>query len=137
MGGIDRLEHVVADLESTIETAREVIRSGHELLKDLKAERRKVEELIAAEPERLVEVAINEAIVTGLNGYTEALSRAIDNSEAAIYDRFDRLGVLLLNGPDHTEPTLEDLVRARLEIDRISTDDVDEAKDHMRRLRKT
>lgn len=93
---------------------RELIREGHRLLKDLRTERKAVEQLLDDIPAR-VDGRIKEALGKGLEALGTATKQAMDASVAKVGREFDRLEAIF-TGTDPTsrrkgKPPLEDLVR--------------------------
>ncbi|MEV0993436.1 hypothetical protein [Nonomuraea sp. NPDC050202] len=96
------------------EELREVIREAHGLLKDLRAERRAIEQLLDGIPAK-VDDRITTALEAGLKDLTEATGKAIDKATANVFHRFETLEAIL-TGTDRASqragrPPLEDLLR--------------------------
>lgn len=96
------------------EELRELIREAHGLLKDLRAERRAITELLDGIPAR-VEAHIGEQLAAGLAGLGKALKKAMDDSVEKVSREFDRLeGFFLGTSPAARragKPSLEDLIQ--------------------------
>jgi len=102
--------------DRTAEELRELIREGHALLKDMRAERRAIEQLLDGIPAR-VDARIEERVKAGLEELGEQTKAAMDASVAKVGREFDRLEAILL-GTDPAsrrqgKPPLEELFRER------------------------
>ncbi len=100
---------------STAEELREATRAANEAIKDLKAERKALEEL-RSEVRRELEEAragIKERVITWLEEATresgQALAEDIQRARAQIYKRFDQITAALMGARDE-RPGLEELV---------------------------
>ncbi|MEV8634343.1 hypothetical protein AB0395_22075 [Streptosporangium sp. NPDC051023] len=99
---------------SGTEELRELIREAHGLLKDLRAERRAVVELIDSIPAR-VDGRIEEHLKDGLEQLGAVTKAAMDTSVAKVTREFDRLEAIF-KGADPAsrragKRPLEDLIR--------------------------
>lgn len=96
------------------EELRELIREAHGLLKDLRAERRAIEQLVDGIPAK-VNNQIRDVVAKGLKDLGEQTKRAMDASVAKVAREFDRLEAVLTG----TDPAarrkgkrpLEDVIR--------------------------
>lgn len=93
---------------------RELIREGHGLLKDLRAERREIERLLNGIPAK-VDARIEERVKAGLEALSETTRKTIDAATERVFARFDRLADTL-TGTDKAQRRqgkrpLEQLVR--------------------------
>lgn len=79
----------MADRPETDEL-RELIREAHGLLKDLRVERRAVEQLLDGIPAK-VDARIEERVKVGLEALSEATRKTIDAATDRVFARFDRL----------------------------------------------
>lgn len=97
-------------------------REAHEVLRDLRDERRAISESVAALraesadiPDRVrrsVQATIEHQVAEQVNKLGVATRQAMDHSVAKVQREFDRLaGIFLGHGPDQT--SLEELIRAR------------------------
>jgi hypothetical protein len=104
--------------QTPAEELRELIREGHGLVKDIRTERRAVEQLLDGIPAR-VEASIKDTVERGLVALRETTKTAMDRSVAKVFAEFDRLqGLLTGTHPSHVrkgKPPLEDLIRAYAE----------------------
>lgn len=99
--GADQLERRRADWEATAGELRELLRDGHRLLADLRAERTQV--LGALDPAKLaalVDERIAAAVREGLAGYRTVLERRTAEASQAVMDRFDTMCAALLGDED-------------------------------------
>jgi hypothetical protein len=94
---------------------REATRAAHEVLRDLRQERRAVEQLLAGltdQVQRAVEARVEEALTRDLAKLGEATDKAMRASVAKVTREFDRLEAIMLGrekGAKHGP--LEDLIR--------------------------
>lgn len=94
-----------------VDELKEATRLANEVLKDLKAERKHVEELIAAIRPDTVKI-IEESVSSALDGMSVSMKEGIDKSVKRIIARFDHLENLLLGGKTMDRPALEEEVEA-------------------------
>lgn len=97
---------------------RELIREAHSLLKDMRAERREIEQLLDGIPYK-VDERIEAQLTTGLEKLGEETRKAMDASVAKVGREFDRLEAIF-TGTDRKmrrqgKPPLEDLIRDHAE----------------------
>lgn len=93
---------------------REAIREAHEVLKDLRAERRAVEQLLAGlegRVQRAVEARVEEALKRDLEKLGEATDRAMRASVAKVEREFERLARIMTGRERPGQKPLEDLIR--------------------------
>jgi len=100
--------------DRTAEELRELIREGHALLKDMRAERRAIEQLLDGIPAR-VDARIEERVKAGLEALGETTRKTIDAATERVFARFDRLADTL-TGTNKAQrrqgkQPLEDLIR--------------------------
>ena len=94
-------------------------REAHEVLKDIKAATKELQDTIKHADEaqiqllaalvHVVDEAIGEAIETGLVNYAGAIETSIDTATTAVYQRFDIIASILLGEKDDTD--IEDAAR--------------------------
>ncbi|MGR6922610.1 hypothetical protein ACU635_50865 [[Actinomadura] parvosata] len=101
----------MADLN---EELRELIREGHALLKDMRAEKREIKQLLDGIPAR-VDARIEDQVKAGLETLGKETRAAMDASVAKVAAEFDRLEAIL-TGTDPAsrrrgQRPLEDLIR--------------------------
>lgn len=97
---------------------RGLIREGHGLLKDMRAERRMIEQLLDGIPDK-VNKRIEDAVRVGLETLGEKTREAMDASVAKVGREFDRLEAIF-TGTERKmhrqgKPPLEDLIREHRE----------------------
>ena len=96
------------------EEMRELIREAHGLLKDMRAERRAIEQLLDGIPYK-VDERIEKAVEIGLEKLGKATRKAMDDSVAKVGREFDRLEAIFAGTDSASRRAgklpLEDLVR--------------------------
>lgn len=100
--------------QTAAEELRELIREGHGLLKDMRAEKRAIEQLLDGIPDK-VNKRIEDAVRVGLETLGEKTREAMDASVAKVGREFDRLEAVF-TGTERKmhrqgKPPLEDLIR--------------------------
>ncbi|MEU4578976.1 hypothetical protein [Nonomuraea sp. NPDC023979] len=80
--------------DRTADELRELIREGHGLLKDMRAERRAIEQLLDDIPAK-VDARIEERVKAGLEVLGEQTKEAMDRAVAKVGREFDRLEAIL------------------------------------------
>lgn len=101
------------ELQPEIDTLRALIREAHETLRDLRTERRAVEQLLAgieARVQRAVGSLIETQVTEQVAALGEATDKAMRESVAKVGREFDRLAGIYL-GHDDDRGTLEELAR--------------------------
>lgn len=103
---------------SEADELRDLIREGHALLKDMRAERRAIEQLLDGIPAK-VDARIEERVKVGLEAFSEVTRKTIDAATERVFARFDQLADTL-TGTDKAQRRqgkrpLEDLFRERAE----------------------
>lgn len=100
--------------DQAAEELRTLIREAHELLKDIRTERRAIERLLDGIP-ATVDGRIQTALETGLTELGEATRKAMDASVAKVGREFDRLEAIFTGTEPVArragKPPLEDLLR--------------------------
>lgn len=96
-------------------------REAHEVLKDIKAATKELNDTIRHADEaqvqlmaalvRVVDEAIGEAIETGLANYAAAIESSIDQATKAVYERFDIIAGILLGETGEEKADFEDAAR--------------------------
>ena len=76
--------------QTSAEELRELIREAHGVLKDMRAERREIEQLLDGIPGK-VDDRIKDGMTSGLANLGEATKQAMDASVAKVFAEFDRL----------------------------------------------
>lgn len=99
---------------------RELIREAHGLLKDMRVERRAIEQLLDGIPYK-VDERIEHAVKVGLEKLGEKTRKAMDDSVAKVGREFDRLESIF-TGTEPADrragkPPLEDLLRKHRGVD--------------------
>jgi hypothetical protein len=87
------------DLPGQLLELRDLIRQAHEATADLRAvlrEAKAVRDSLPAAAEKAVAEKFGAAVETGLGSFHDALGKAIEDSTAAVYRRFDTIEKLLL-----------------------------------------
>lgn len=89
---------------------REAITEAHQLLKDIRAERRdlleqraEIQKFVDGLPNRMTDLvtqSMADHIRMGLESYDQALGEAIDKATARVYGRFDTLASIMLGERD-------------------------------------
>jgi ABC-type transporter MlaC component len=100
------------------EELRDLIREAHSLLKDMRAEKREIKQLLDGIPAR-VDARIEDRVRTGLEVLGKETKKAMDASVAKVTAEFDRLESIL-TGTERTQRRqgkrpLEDLIREHVE----------------------
>ncbi len=100
--------------EQAAEDLRELVREAHGLLKDLRAERRAIVDLLDGIPAK-VDDRIQEHLKAGLEELGKATKQAMTVSIEKVSREFDRLEAIFL-GTDREsrragKPSVEDLIR--------------------------
>jgi hypothetical protein len=104
-----------ARLDAKLAELNEKIREVNGTLKDIRAERRLAEELIARHIPEQVDTRIDAAVTAGLDEFSASLDTAIEGATQGVFNRFDIIAGIAL-GEDAasrrkgTQP-LEELVR--------------------------
>lgn len=99
---------------------REATRQAHEVLTDLRRERRAVEQLVAGiegRVQRAVKDLIETAVEMQVGELGKATERAMDAAVAKVGREFDRLERIFTGRDDLKRPPLEDLIRRRVATD--------------------
>lgn len=101
-----------------IAVLREATRQAHEALKDLRTERRAVEQLVAGiegRVQRAVADLIEAQVAEQVAALAKVTDKAMRDSVAKVERSFDRLERILTGQDDDGQPTLEEQIRAKLE----------------------
>jgi phage shock protein A len=105
----------VAQYEKIIEQLRDAAREARGVLGDLKRERREVEALIA-DATTQANKTLDAFVLAQVTALGDRTKRAIDQAEAGVYKRFDKLTALLMGEENNDpRPSLEDLARTAVE----------------------
>lgn len=98
-------------LDAKMDELRELIRQANEVLKDLKSAKKEAMEVIESF-RKDIEFQIAQVVRNGLDDLGKSMSRAIEDGEARVNRRFDKLGNILMGeeGKGKREP-LADVVR--------------------------
>ena len=97
-----------------IEALRQATRQAHEALKDLRTERRAVEQLVAGiegRVQRAVAVLIETQVAAQVAALGKVTEKAMDDSVAKVGREFDRLAAIYLGRDDTQRGTLEEQTR--------------------------
>lgn len=97
---------------------RKAIQEAHGLLKDIKQSKRDIDEYICPGIDNRLEAEVKKQ----LNLLNEATGKAIDSSTQAVFKRFDKLAALLMGEDEPGKPTIEELVKQKVELERGSKD---------------
>ena len=98
-----------------IEALRAATREAHEALKDLRTERRAVQQLvdgIEGRVQRAVAALIETQVTEQLAALGKVTRKAMDDSVAKVHREFDRLE-RIFTGRDNSHEPLEDLILRR------------------------
>jgi chromosome segregation ATPase len=112
----DNGEQFLAKAAGAIEEMRTATRAAHEVLADLKAERRGLDQAVAQANAQMnallsdVDGLVVEAVQIKLNEFDETIRRAITDSTKAVNARFEKLYGLLTG--EGTDLDLNDLAEA-------------------------
>jgi hypothetical protein len=90
------------------------ITEGHQLLKDMKAERKAFEQLftdVRTQTRSSVESHITAQVKAGLAEYRASMERATDTATKAVMKRFDTLADILMGTDDPNKESLAMVVR--------------------------
>jgi hypothetical protein len=93
----------LGDLPGQLLELRDLIRQAHEATRDLRAvlkEAAAVRDSLPAAAGKAVSEKIGAVVEEGLTSFHDALGRAIEDSTAAVYRRFDTIEKLLLGEDD-------------------------------------
>ena len=108
----------IEDAQKTGEQLKEMITEGHQLLKDIKTERRALEELLKEIPnliEKHVGDKIDRAVRLGLEQFSQSAQKAMRESVKKVSNEFQKLQNLLLTGDEEGKGRpLDQIVRRRL-----------------------
>ena len=99
---------------SEADELRDLIREGHALLKDMRAERRVIEQLLDGIPAK-VDARIQERVKVGLAALSEATRKSIDAATERVFARFDKLADTLKAQRRQGKRPLEELFHERAE----------------------
>lgn len=94
-----------------VDELKEATREANAMLKDLKRERQEVQKLVDSIPV-LVKKLLDEGLGEIAKKELDALGDNIDLATAKIYQRFDTIEKLLLDGPGTNPTTLDDYATA-------------------------
>lgn len=101
------MQKVTAELKAAIT-------EGHQLLKDMKAERKAFEQLftdVSKLTRASVENTITAEVKTGLAEYRASMDRAIDTATKSVMKRFDTLADILMGTDDPNKESLATVIR--------------------------
>lgn len=114
------------DVAGEVAELREATRQAHEVLGDLRRERRAVEQFAAtvrADVEAAVRARIEAEVERQVGELAEVTKRAMRESVAKVEREFDRLARIFTGRENPDRPDLEEVIRARVarvasEVDR-------------------
>ena len=108
----DTFEDRLAKLETAIERIETETREANSAAKSLRDARREIEGWLRDGVREIVDAAIAAEVKKGLDEYQTTLDRAIKETEATVYRRFDQLTNTLMTGRSSGEAeSLIDLAR--------------------------
>jgi len=105
---------MTATTADEVAALRQATREAHEALKDLRAERRAVEQLVAGiegRVQRAVTDLMKAQVAEQVATLGEATRRAMDESVAKVGREFDRLAAIYLGHGDEDRGTLDEQTR--------------------------
>lgn len=108
----ERLEKANAEAAQTAEALRELLRAGHELVRDCREAVRAVEGQYAAIKSDL-HAAMQEAVTRKVDAMHVQLNEHVEDASQKVYARFDTIGEILMGerDPDGNAPTLIQLAQ--------------------------
>lgn len=123
-----RRDNEVKTQASEIEQLREATREAHEAIKDLRAaikEARGLWDEVTAKKADEIDATISALVRGGLDGYEAAMAKAIDEADAMVDARFQRITDILLGEDDKTkrkdQPSIEELAHAKSIMARLGS----------------
>lgn len=112
--------------DGEIDALREATRQAHEVLRDLRTERRAVEQILSGIEEkvkRTVADRMEEAVKRDVEALGQVTEKAMRDSVAKVEREFDRLaGILTGREKDSKHGPLEDLIRRHVAPQEVSHD---------------
>lgn len=112
--------------DGEIDALREATRQAHEVLRDLRTERRAVEQILSGIEERVkraVADRMEEAVKRDVEALGQVTEKAMRDSVAKVEREFDRLaGILTGREKDSKHGPLEDLIRRHVAPQEVSHD---------------
>jgi phosphoenolpyruvate-protein kinase (PTS system EI component) len=103
------------DVQAEIDALKTATREAHEALRDLRAERKALDNArrtLSGDIKQVVESMIEERVAAGLASYAETVTAAMDSAVAKVHSEFNRLERIFTGREDPSRPDLETLIRA-------------------------
>lgn len=115
--GLDPVEFRMQQAREVTLELRDAIQEAHGLLKDLKQSKRDIDRFVSPGIDDRLEAEVKKQ----LGHLTEATNKAIVDSTQAVFKRFDKLSALLMGEENDGKPTIEELVKQKMELERDKT----------------
>jgi hypothetical protein len=104
---IEKAEQVLEELKIATREARECLKDFKGMVREYNA--------IMFEWKINAQKRIDSVVKEGLDNYQGALLEATEKGSQAVFARFDKLYDLLTTGGDHTQPSIPELIQAKVD----------------------